>query len=146
MARLLREYAHQIGLNPSFTIHDRSNSADLMDLLRHHLGQSKKERPFPKKDTCLAIYSLVVNSGAPLKIILSTRFPWCLEWEDELRTLFATYGTAKRRQNVFDYDDLLLHWAEMLKDKNIAVEIGSRFDNILVDGLRIRIGYRNGYC
>ena len=104
-----------------------------MDLLRHHLGQSKKERPFPKKDTCLAIYSLVVNSGAPLKIILSTRFPWCLEWEDELRTLFATYGTAKRRQNVFDYDDLLLHWAEMLKDKNIAVEIGSRFDNILVD-------------
>ena len=132
-ARLLREYAHQIGLNPSFTIHDRSDSADLMDLLRHHLGQSKKERPFPKKDTCLAIYSLVVNSGAPLKIILSTRFPWCLEWEDELRTLFATYGTAKRRQNVLDYDDLLLHWAEMLKDKNIAVEIGSRFDNILVD-------------
>ncbi len=132
-ARLLREYAHQIGLNPSFTIHDRSDSADLMDLLRHDLGQSKKERPFPKKDTCLAIYSLAVNSGQPLKMILSTRFPWCLEWEDELRSLFATYSAAKRRQNVLDYDDLLLHWAEMLKDKNIAAEIGYRFDNILVD-------------
>jgi DNA helicase-2/ATP-dependent DNA helicase PcrA len=132
-ARLLREYAHQIGLSPSFTIHDRSDLADLMDVLRHDLGQSKKERPFPKKDTCLAIYSLVVNSGVPLKIILSTRFPWCAEWEDGLRTLFATYSAAKRRQNVLDYDDLLLHWAEMLKDKDIAAEIGSRFDHILVD-------------
>ena len=31
-ARLLREYADQIGLNPAFTIHDRENSADLMNL------------------------------------------------------------------------------------------------------------------
>ncbi len=77
-------------------------------------------------------FSLAVNSGAPLKMILVTRFPWCLEWEDELRSLFATYSAAKRRQNVLDYDDLLLHWAEMLKDKNIAAEIGNRFD-ILVD-------------
>src|SRR5215469_64293 len=37
-ARLLREYATQIGLNPSFTILDRSDAADLMDLVRHDLG------------------------------------------------------------------------------------------------------------
>jgi ATP-dependent DNA helicase UvrD/PcrA len=34
---------------------------------------------------------------------------------------------------VLDYDDLLLYWAEMLEDNNIAAEIGGRFDNILVD-------------
>ena len=28
-ARLLRDYANQIGLNPAFTIHDREDSADL---------------------------------------------------------------------------------------------------------------------
>jgi DNA helicase-2/ATP-dependent DNA helicase PcrA len=132
-ARLLREYARVIGLNPSFTIHDRSDSADLMDLVRHDLGQSKKESRFPKKDTCLAIYSLAVNSGAPLGLVLSTRFPWCTEWESELRTSFASYDKAKKQQNVLDYDDLLLYWAEMLEDKNIAAEIGGRFDNILVD-------------
>jgi DNA helicase-2/ATP-dependent DNA helicase PcrA len=132
-ARLLREYAYRIGLNPSFTIHDRSDSADLIDLLRHDLGLSKEDRPFPKKDTCLAIYSLAVNSGAPLGIILSTRFPWCVEWEAELRTLFAAYTKAKKLQSVLDYDDLLLHWAKMLEDKSIAAEIGGRFDNILVD-------------
>src|ERR1700694_3279793 len=33
-ARLLREYADQIGLNPAFTIHDREDSADWMKLVR----------------------------------------------------------------------------------------------------------------
>src|SRR5262249_14755935 len=47
-ARLLRKYAPQIGLKPSFTILDRSDAADLMDLVRHDLGQSKKPSRFPK--------------------------------------------------------------------------------------------------
>ena len=34
-ARLLRDYADQIGLDPAFTIHDREDSADLMNLCRH---------------------------------------------------------------------------------------------------------------
>jgi superfamily I DNA/RNA helicase len=50
-ARLLREYAHRIGLKPSFTILDRSDAADLMDLVRHELKFSKKDSRFPKKDT-----------------------------------------------------------------------------------------------
>jgi DNA helicase II / ATP-dependent DNA helicase PcrA len=132
-ARLLREHAHVIGLKPSFTILDRSDAADLMNLVRHDLEQSKKESRFPKKDTCLSIYSLAVNSGAPLKQILSTQFPWCAEWETELRNLFIAYSKAKRQQNVLDYDDLLLYWARMLDDKDLAAEIGSRFDHILVD-------------
>jgi DNA helicase II / ATP-dependent DNA helicase PcrA len=36
-ARLLREYAPQIGLDRSFTIHDREDSADLLNLIRHDL-------------------------------------------------------------------------------------------------------------
>src|SRR5437868_8677705 len=42
-ARLLRDYSDQIGLNPAFTIHDREDSADLMNLIRHQLGFSKTE-------------------------------------------------------------------------------------------------------
>src|SRR4051812_48241593 len=60
-ARLLRLYAHDIGIDPAFTIHDHEDSADLMNLVRHELGLSTKERRFPLKATCLAIYSLAVN-------------------------------------------------------------------------------------
>src|SRR6266702_7113223 len=45
-ARILREYAHRIGLQPSFTILDRSDAADLIDVVRHDLGMSKKETRF----------------------------------------------------------------------------------------------------
>src|SRR5215813_1353304 len=60
-ARLLREYATQIGLKPSFTILDRSDAADLMDLVRHDLGQSTKASRFPKKATCLSICSITMT-------------------------------------------------------------------------------------
>src|SRR6266699_260386 len=61
-ARLLREYATQIGLKPSFTILDRSDAADLMNLVRHDLGFSAKKSRFPRKEACLAIYSFIINS------------------------------------------------------------------------------------
>jgi DNA helicase-2/ATP-dependent DNA helicase PcrA len=54
-ARLLRDYAAEIGLDPSFTIHDREDSADLMNLVRHELGFSRTESRFPAKGTCLSI-------------------------------------------------------------------------------------------
>jgi DNA helicase-2/ATP-dependent DNA helicase PcrA len=62
-ARLLRQFAHSIGLDPAFTIHDREDSADLMNLVRHQLGFSEQEQRFPLKATCLSIYSKAVNSG-----------------------------------------------------------------------------------
>jgi hypothetical protein len=42
-------YAEQIGLDPAFTIHDREDSADLMNLVRHELGFSKTEARFPPR-------------------------------------------------------------------------------------------------
>jgi DNA helicase-2/ATP-dependent DNA helicase PcrA len=55
-ARLLREYSDQIGLDRAFTIHDRGDSGDLLNLVRHDLGLSKTKKRFPGKNTCLAIY------------------------------------------------------------------------------------------
>ena len=132
-ARLLREYAAQIGFEPNFSIHDREDSADLMNLVRHELGFSKLEKRFPLKGTCLAIYSRVVNSEAELADILNFFFPWCAEWHEELRQLFAAYVEAKQRQNVLDYDDLLLCWAMMMAERAIADHVGERFDHVLVD-------------
>src|SRR6476660_8071227 len=50
-ARLLRELADRIGLSPTFTIHDREDSADLMNLVRHECGLSKTKSRFPNKST-----------------------------------------------------------------------------------------------
>jgi DNA helicase II / ATP-dependent DNA helicase PcrA len=132
-ARLLREYAEQIGLDRAFTIHDREDSADLMNLVRHDLGHSKTEGRFPAKNTCLAIYSRTVNAEAPLDDVLGANFPWCAGWESELKALFGAYVEAKQKQNILDYDDLLLYWAQMMQVDEIALDVSSRFDHILVD-------------
>jgi DNA helicase II / ATP-dependent DNA helicase PcrA len=50
--RLLRLHADAIGLSPSFTVLDRSDAADLMNLVRSDLGLAKKAARFPTKETC----------------------------------------------------------------------------------------------
>jgi DNA helicase-2/ATP-dependent DNA helicase PcrA len=132
-ARLLRDCADQIGLDPAFTIHDREDSADLINLIRHDKGFSKTANRFPTKSTCLAIYSRCVNAEASIEAVLGSSFPWCSGWVAELKQLFAAYVEAKQRQNVLDYDDLLLYWAQVMTDPALAGEIGGRFDHVLVD-------------
>src|SRR5262245_19319435 len=131
-ARLLRLYAHAIGLDPAFTIHDREDSGDLMNLVRHELGLSDKAQRFPLKATCLAIYSRAVNATEPLERVLAGQFPWCAEWQDELARLFAAYVEAKQKQGVLDYDDLLLYWAELMGVPELAADVGAHFDHVLV--------------
>ncbi len=132
-ARLLREYAPSIGLSPGFSLHDREDSADLMNLVRHELGFSTKPKRFPLKETCLSIYSVVVNNRASVAEVLQSKFPWCADREDELKHLFLAYVEAKQAQQVLDYDDLLLYWTQMATVPALARELGERFDHVLVD-------------
>jgi DNA helicase-2/ATP-dependent DNA helicase PcrA len=132
-ARLLRMHAAAIGLDPGFTILDREDSADLMALVRHGLGLSARDKRFPLAATCLAIYSHAVNGEAPLDRVLAGAFPWCAEWQDELRRLFAAYVEAKQGHGVLDYDDLLLYWADMMTVPAIAAAVADGFEQVLVD-------------
>ena len=110
-------YAEQIGLDPAFTIHDREDSADLMNLVRHDLGFSKTESRFPTKGTCLAIYSRAVNAELPLEEVLGELLSVVRRLE---RANCASCSRPMSRpssaQNVLDYDDLLLYWAQMISD------------------------------
>jgi DNA helicase-2/ATP-dependent DNA helicase PcrA len=131
--RLIREYAPRLGLDPGFSVLDRGDAADLMDVVRHRLGFSQTTKRFPRKDTCLGIYSHRVSTQRPLRHTLETVYPWCLDWEESLTQLCRGYVEAKLEQQVLDYDDLLLYWHAMAADAELAREIGARFDHVLVD-------------
>jgi DNA helicase-2/ATP-dependent DNA helicase PcrA len=131
--RLIRRYAHNLGLDPGFSVLDRGDAADMMDVIRHELHLSRKSRRFPKKDTCLAIYSRCVNAQKPLIDSLNETFPWCADWEEDLRLLFRHYVERKQTGQSLDYDDLLLYWSHLVADRELAEEIGSWFDHVLVD-------------
>jgi DNA helicase-2/ATP-dependent DNA helicase PcrA len=131
--RLLRIYAKSAGLSSDFTVIDQGDAEDLIDVLRHEMGLHSREKRFPRKRTCLAIYSRRVNGGEPLEEVIDRYFGWCKPWEDELKKLFRSYVSRKQEQNVLDYDDLLLYLAELLSEEEPASRIGSRFDHVLVD-------------
>ena len=131
--RLLRRFAANLGLDPGFSVLDRGDAADVIDVTRHELALTKKSRRFPKKDTCLAIYSRCVNTRNSLADVLGESYPWCADWEAELRELFRHYVARKQHSQVLDYDDLLLYWHHLVADEEFAGQIGAWFDHVLVD-------------
>jgi len=131
--RLLRRFAHNLGLDPGFSILDRGDAADMMDVVRHELKLTRAARRFPKKDTCLAIYSRCVNTELPLADTLDRQYPWCADWADELAELFRQYVLRKQQSQTLDYDDLLLYWSHLVGEAEFAEQIGSAFDHVLVD-------------
>ncbi len=132
-ARLLRIHARDLGMEPDFTILDRSDSEDLLHVERTALGLGRDGPRFPQKATCLDIYSRCVNAQAPLPDVLRVAFPWCEVAEEGLGRLFARYTDAKEEQQVLDYDDLLLFWRALLADPVAGGRVRERFDHVLVD-------------
>ena len=131
--RLIRRNCARVGLEENFSVLDRGDAADLLDLARHELGFSKAEKRFPRKDTCLAIYSHRVNTQGSLHDTLRDVFPWCAEWGEELARLFRQYVERKLANQALDYDDLLLYWHAMMDDAALASALGAQWDNVLVD-------------
>jgi len=131
--RILRMYSQAADLPPDFTIIDRTDAEDLLDVIRNDMAFSQKESRFPRKGTCLAIYSRRVNGNEELETVLKKDFPWCEMWNDELKALFREYVSRKQRQNILDYDDLLLYLYYLLQDQEVADSSGGRFDHVLVD-------------
>jgi DNA helicase II / ATP-dependent DNA helicase PcrA len=124
--RLLHRYGKAIGLPPQFTVHDRADSEDLMNVVRTELHLAKTDKRFPKKGTCMAIYSRCVNAREKLDHVLKHHFPWCKDWHDELKQLFDGYVDRKEAASVLDYDDLLLFWLALLE----TVETGTQLNDL----------------
>jgi DNA helicase-2/ATP-dependent DNA helicase PcrA len=131
--RVLRKYAANVGLQPAFSVMDRGDSADLLDFARQELQFPAKDKRFPRKDTCLAIYSHCMNTRLPLERTLKDVYPWCAQWHAELKQLFRRYVELKLAQAVLDFDDLLLYWHALVQDPVLAHDVGSHFDHVLVD-------------
>ena len=131
--RLLRTHGRALGLLPSFTVMDESDSADLMNLVRSEMGLAEKDRRFPRKETLVKIYSHTVNALKPLSEIVHKHYPWCAEDMDAMRDLFDVFTRRKREQSLLDYDDLLLYWSALCAAPSVGEKLADQFDHILVD-------------
>ncbi len=63
---VLRRYGAALGLKPNFTILDRSDMEDVINLIRTRLGLASRERRFPKKSTLAEVISMARNKRRSL--------------------------------------------------------------------------------
>jgi DNA helicase-2/ATP-dependent DNA helicase PcrA len=131
--RLLRIYAEPMGLSPAFTVVDRTDAEDLMDLAREDLALSSEIKRFPKKATCVAIYSRCVNAEETVEKVVTERFPWVAEHAPRLKELFRLYEQRKLTRSILDLDDLLVWWLGLVEDERLGPHVEERFDHVLVD-------------
>lgn len=130
--RMLRIHGHALNLARDFTVMDESDAADLMNLIRSELGLAKTDRRFPRKSTLVKIYSHTVNAQRPLREVVETHYPWCLEDIEGMIQVFESYVRRKQEQHVLDYDDLLLFWAALCASPTGA-KVADQFEHVLVD-------------
>ncbi|HWL54203.1 MAG TPA: ATP-dependent helicase [Chthoniobacteraceae bacterium] len=132
--RILRYHAAAAGFAPGFSIMDREDQADLLASVIVAAGVNPKEKRFPKPAVVGDIVSFVLNTAQPLEAVLEEKYPYFIEFEEELKKIFALYAGRKKAANSLDFDDLLTQPLRLLKnDPEIAARYRSQFRVILVD-------------
>ncbi len=132
--RILRLYAKHLGLDPNFTVLDRSDAADLMDVVRHELGFSGKDKAISAqgrvpRDLFLPGQHALVAEADPRGAI--SLVPRMGSGSD------APVPRIRRPQAeesaCSDFDDLLLYWHVMMQTPALAQSLSKNFDHVLVD-------------
>ncbi len=113
---VLRRHGKAIGLEPSFTILDRGDAEDVINLLRAEAGLDTKDKRFPRKQVLAEMYSMAINKAVPVAMLIESDYPHLIEHSEELLALAARYTQYKRDNQLADYDDLLVRTHELLRD------------------------------
>ena len=130
----LRKYAKVIGLDSSFTILDQGDSADVINLIRSQDGFITKEKRFPNKQTLNKVFSLSVNTGKKVEEIIENDYPHFIPLLDKILEIQKIFADYKRRNNLLDYDDLLVYLREFLhKGGNAVKALLSEIKFVMVD-------------
>lgn len=131
---LLRRYGRTIGLEPGFTILDRGDSEDLVNLVRAQTGLTETGKRFPRKKTIADLFSKCANTMQPLEDVLLTEYSHFGEYLGELTKLQKAYESTKRQRQLVDYDDLLTRLRELLTvDEQARQTISAIYRYMLVD-------------
>jgi len=131
---MLRQYGYLLGFSPNFTVLDRGDSEDLLNLLKNSLGFPGAKRHAPKKETLATILSKIKNQGKTLEEIITTEYPNFVDLIPQIERLFKEYELYKREHQLMDYDDLLINWLTILKEyPQVREEVGRRYNYIMVD-------------
>jgi len=131
---VLRQHGSALGLRANFTILDRTDSEDVINLLRAQLGLDKKEKRFPRKQAIAEIFSMAVNKSLPLPELVESQYRHLQDDLPDLLELLSRYRAYKQERQLLDYDDLLIALRDLLSTSDAARQrLSSRYRYVMVD-------------
>ena len=131
---VLRRFGAPIGIKPNFTILDRSDMEDVINLLRTRMGLASREQRFPKKRSLAEVISMARNKSRALEAEIEADFPHLRQHSGDILRLAAAYEAYKRERALLDYDDLLYRLAELLRtDEPTRRRLSDTYRYIMID-------------
>jgi DNA helicase-2/ATP-dependent DNA helicase PcrA len=132
--RTLRQHAARLGLPEGFSVLDPADAGDVMDVVRDETVKDlPNSRRFPRKSTLLDLYSRAVDTSTPVAEVVTAMAPWASDLVEPIGAVCKAYIARKRRLGLLDFDDLLLHWRQALRDDLVGASLGGMYDHVLVD-------------
>lgn len=132
--RTLREHAERVGYRPNYTIIDAEDSKDLIAACVREAGIDTRARRFPRSEIVRDILSLAANTASSVEEVIERSYPYFESLTFDIALVGQVYEQRKRRENMMDYDDLLLNWKRLLQEHpDIRHHYAQRFQHILVD-------------
>lgn len=132
--KMLRFYGKMAGISPDFTIISGPDEADIVDIVKSELNFQKLKN-MPSASVFASMLSTCVNKRLTLEELLKEQKYWRFR-QNERKLLLLREETKKYKEehNLFNYDDILLKFDQMLTDySNIARRIEDTYRYIMVD-------------
>ena len=132
--KMLRFYGKMAGISPDFTIISGPDEADIIDIIKSELNFQKLKN-MPSASVFASMLSTCVNKRLTLEELLKEQKYWRFR-QNERKLLLLREKTKKYKEehNLFNYDDILLKFDQMLTDySNIARRIEDTYRYIMVD-------------
>jgi hypothetical protein len=131
---VLRQHAHRIGLQHNFSILDKTDTEDLIGMMRREWEPQEARRDLPKKATLADIFSRSVNKGVSLEEVVKDGYPDFGHQIERIKEMWGVYQHRKREHNYCDFDDLLVYLRQLLRDHaDLRCRLKRQFEHILVD-------------
>jgi DNA helicase-2/ATP-dependent DNA helicase PcrA len=131
---VLRRHGARLNLSPGFAILDRTDSEDLIAMLRREFGAASPERLLPRKNTLADIFSRSVNKGRTVEDLILDDYPHFADQLEVIRNIHAAYTRRKREHQLVDYDDLLVLLQRLLADHpDLRARISASYRFVMVD-------------
>lgn len=133
--RFLRQYAKSLGFRPNYVIIDETDANLLMKIIYTSITLQTDDVSFPSPKTARKILSYSINCNKSISDTIKWKYK---QYDDvkiisKLKEIYKLYKNKKAKDNLVDFDDLLVFWNSLLDERFIAQRIASTFKYILVD-------------